>query len=161
MSSSLLDNMQYTRIAAVTGSNKGIGLACVRQLALQYPKSSYNNGPLLIYLTARNEERGRAALKAIHDDPQLRSVKALKSQGGLTDVQYLPLDVCQCGTNLHCPNWYTLRSIRNLVFRTSPIQSSHLIQMGLISWSTTPGLLWVASMLIWPRRPYIVTITEH
>ena len=83
----------YTRVAAVTGANKGVGLAIVRQLALQYPKSSYNNGPLLIYLTARNEERGKAALDSINQDPQLKSAKALRSHGGLADIKYLPLDI--------------------------------------------------------------------
>lgn len=83
----------YSRIAAVTGSNKGIGLACVRQLALQYPKSAFNNGPFLIYLTARNQERGEAALKSIHEDPQLKSAKVLQADGGLTDIKYLALDI--------------------------------------------------------------------
>ncbi|KAK5052016.1 hypothetical protein LTR84_002820 [Exophiala bonariae] len=83
----------YSRVAAVTGANKGIGLAVVRQLALQYPKSAFNNGPLLIYLTARNEERGRAALESLTADKQLQSAKALKSQGGLTDIKYLNLDI--------------------------------------------------------------------
>ncbi|EHY53481.1 hypothetical protein HRR83_003687 [Exophiala dermatitidis] len=83
----------YTRVGAVTGANKGIGIAIVRQLALQYPKSAYNNGPLLIYLTARNEERGKAALESLHSDPQLTKAKALRIQGGLTDVKYHPLDI--------------------------------------------------------------------
>lgn len=49
----------FTRIAAVTGANKGIGLAVVRNLALQYPSSPlYNGGPLLIYLCARDRSRG-------------------------------------------------------------------------------------------------------
>ncbi|KIW10663.1 hypothetical protein PV08_11627 [Exophiala spinifera] len=82
-----------TRVGAVTGANKGVGLAIVRQLALQYPQSALNNGPLLIYLTARNEERGQAALQSIRDDPALRNTKALRAQGGLTDVEYLPLDI--------------------------------------------------------------------
>jgi carbonyl reductase 1 len=83
----------YACVGAVTGGNKGVGLAIVRQLALQYPKSPLNTGPLLIYLTARNEERGRAALESIRTDAQLQKAKALRSQGGLTDVQYLPLDI--------------------------------------------------------------------
>lgn len=83
----------YTRVGAVTGANKGVGLAIVRQLALQYPKSSYNNGPLLIYLTARNDERGKAALDTLKQDPQLKSAKALRSHGGLADIKYLPLDI--------------------------------------------------------------------
>lgn len=83
----------YTRVGVVTGANKGVGLAIVRQLALQYPKSSYNNGPLLIYLTARNDERGKAALDTLKHDPQLKSAKALRSHGGLADIKYLPLDI--------------------------------------------------------------------
>lgn len=77
----------------MTGANKGVGLAIVRQLALQYPKSAYNNGPLLIYLTARNEERGQAALQSIQNDAALRNTRALRTYGGLTDVEYLPLDI--------------------------------------------------------------------
>lgn len=83
----------YARIAAVTGGNKGIGFACVRQLALQYPQSHFNNGPLLIYLTARNQQRGEAAVKEILEDPQLKKAKALRKDGGLSDVEYLPLDI--------------------------------------------------------------------
>lgn len=83
----------YTRVGAVTGANKGIGLAIVRQLALQYPKSPYNNGPLLIYLTARNEERGKAALKDINSDVSLKKAKALRADGGLSDVKFMPLDI--------------------------------------------------------------------
>ena len=83
----------YSRVAAVTGANKGIGLAIVRQLALQYPQSAFNNGPLLIYLTARNEERGKAALDSINSDAALKKAKALRADGGLSDVQYLPLDI--------------------------------------------------------------------
>jgi carbonyl reductase 1 len=61
----------YSRIGVVTGANKvlsstsvsmvrlvadvllkGIGLAIVRQLALQYPTSPLNNGPFLIWYSA-------------------------------------------------------------------------------------------------------------
>ena len=83
----------HSRIGVVTGANKGVGLAIVRQLALQYPKSRYNDGPLLIYLTARNEERGKEALEAMMRDPQLKRAKALRGDGGLIDVKYLPLDI--------------------------------------------------------------------
>jgi carbonyl reductase 1 len=85
--------MSYTRIGAVTGANKGIGLAIVRQLALQYPKSAVNNGALLIYLTARDTGRGEAALKSLHDDVQLKKAKALKGDGGLTDIKFHQLDI--------------------------------------------------------------------
>ncbi|KIW23780.1 uncharacterized protein PV07_11956 [Cladophialophora immunda] len=83
----------YARVGACTGSNKGIGLAIIRQLALQYPHSPLNTGPLLLYLTARNEERGQAALESIKADPQLQRAKALRIHGGLTDVKFLPLDI--------------------------------------------------------------------
>ena len=85
--------LSHGRVAAVTGANKGIGLAIVRNLALQYPESSYNNGPLLIYLTARDESRGKEALQNIHNDPQLKKAKALKEHGGLTTVDYHKLDI--------------------------------------------------------------------
>ena len=80
-------------IAAVTGANKGIGLAIVRQLALAYPSSSFNNGPLLIYLTARDKSRGEEALKSIHNDPQLSKAKALDTHGGPATVKYHQLDI--------------------------------------------------------------------
>ena len=85
--------MSYTRVGAVTGANKGVGLAIVRQLALQYPTSPLNNGPLLIYLTARDKGRGEAAVKSLHEDSQLKRAKALRSDGGLTDIQYHELDI--------------------------------------------------------------------
>lgn len=83
----------YKRIAAVTGGNKGIGLACVRQLALKYSSSQFNDGPLLIYLTARNQQRGEAALKEILQDKQLKKAKALREDGGLSHIEYLALDI--------------------------------------------------------------------
>ncbi|MCJ1416542.1 hypothetical protein MMC32_002880 [Xylographa parallela] len=110
--------MPPSRVAVVTGANKGIGLAIgtqppplpsnpttpkltppspfpVRQLALQYPQSSFNNGPLLIYLTARNPERGENALAALHQDAQLHSAKALAPDGGLASIQHHTLDIAQ------------------------------------------------------------------
>ena len=44
-------------VAVVTGSNKGIGLAVVRGLCKQFKGT--------VYLTARNEARGLAALKEL------------------------------------------------------------------------------------------------
>lgn len=77
----------------MTGANKGIGLAIVRNLALQYPKSPLNNGPLLIYLTARDKGRGEAALQALHEDAQLIKAKSLVGEGGLSDIKYHTLDI--------------------------------------------------------------------
>lgn len=72
---------------------KGIGLAIVRQLALQYPKSALNNGPFLIYLTSRDQGRGQSALKDLQADKQLKAAKALISDGGLADIKYAQLDI--------------------------------------------------------------------
>jgi NAD(P)-dependent dehydrogenase (short-subunit alcohol dehydrogenase family) len=65
----------------------------VRQLALQYPKSTLNNGPLLIYLTARDQGRGEAAVKELEQDSQLKQAKALKADGGLSEIKFHKLDI--------------------------------------------------------------------
>ncbi|CAK4035005.1 Hypothetical predicted protein [Lecanosticta acicola] len=84
-----------SRVAAVTGANKGIGLAIVRQLALQYPSSPFKSGPFLIYLTARSPERGADAVKALNSDPQLKEAKVLSEDGGDTTIKYQALDISQ------------------------------------------------------------------
>jgi carbonyl reductase 1 len=65
----------------------------VRQLALQYPSSQFNDGPLLVYLTARDRGRGEAALNSLHEDAGLKEAKALKGDGGLTEVECRQLDI--------------------------------------------------------------------
>ena len=87
--------MVESRVAAVTGANKGVGLAIVRNLALNYSKSPMKSGPLLIYLTARSPERGAEAVDNINQDPQLKNAKALAGDGGDTTVTYHALDVSQ------------------------------------------------------------------
>lgn len=82
-----------SRVAAVTGANKGVGLAIVRQLALNYPKSPLRSGPLLIYLTARSPERGQEAVKKLKQDDQLKKAKALAEDGGDTTITYHAFDV--------------------------------------------------------------------
>ncbi|KAJ8114367.1 hypothetical protein OPT61_g3742 [Boeremia exigua] len=96
LKSSFKDDMAYgtgRAIGVVTGANKGVGLAIVRQLALQYPRSPLNNGPLLIYLTARDKGRGEAALEQLSEDSQLKQAKALKADGGLAEIKYHHLDI--------------------------------------------------------------------
>ncbi|KAF2263177.1 carbonyl reductase [Lojkania enalia] len=85
--------MFYSRVGVVTGANKGIGLAIVRQLALQYPESVLNNGPFLIYLTARSAHRGQAALRNLQEDAQLKAAKALAADGGLSEIRFHDLDI--------------------------------------------------------------------
>nr|POF13178.1 carbonyl reductase [nadph] 3 [Quercus suber] len=85
--------MALQRVAVVTGANKGIGLAIVRHLALQYPTSSLKSGPFLIYLTARSSERGAAAVDSLTQDPQLQAAKTLTQHGGDTTIRFHALDI--------------------------------------------------------------------
>ncbi|KAF2862563.1 NAD(P)-binding protein [Piedraia hortae CBS 480.64] len=75
---------EQSRVAVVTGGNRGLGLAIVRNLALQYPSSPFNSGPLFIYLTARNAKKGTEALK---------KAKALSQDGGRTTMKFHVLDI--------------------------------------------------------------------
>ena len=55
-----IDNIMATRVAVVTGSNKGIGFAIVRRLCKEF------NGDVV--LTSRNEELGREAVKKLEEE---------------------------------------------------------------------------------------------
>ncbi|XP_070323055.1 carbonyl reductase [NADPH] 3 isoform X2 [Odocoileus virginianus] len=81
----------YTRVALVTGANKGIGFAIARDLCREFPGD--------VVLTARDEARGRAAVQQLQaeglsprfhqlDIDDLQSIRALrdflrKEYGGL------------------------------------------------------------------------------
>ncbi|KFA70252.1 hypothetical protein S40285_07892 [Stachybotrys chlorohalonatus IBT 40285] len=90
--------MNFNRIGVVTGANKGIGLAIVRQLALQYPASPLNNGQFLVYLTARDDARGNEALNQLENDAQLKKARALAADGGLTTLKFHNLDIRNAGS---------------------------------------------------------------
>ena len=62
-----------SKVAIVTGANKGIGLAIVKGLAKKF------NGDL--YLTSRNEERGLSAVKELSDE----GIKVLYHQLDIDD----------------------------------------------------------------------------
>jgi len=104
-----------SRVAAVTGANKGIGLAIgtylpfslpippsahsinltstVRNLALSYPSSPLYSGPFLVYLTARSPSRGAEAVRTLNADPKLRAAKVLAQDGGDTTIKFQSLDI--------------------------------------------------------------------
>ncbi|XP_026556326.1 carbonyl reductase [NADPH] 1-like [Pseudonaja textilis] len=67
--------MSSTKVAVVTGSNKGIGLAIVRALCKQFSGD--------VYLTARNPERGKAAVTQLSGE----GLKPLFHQLDITDLE--------------------------------------------------------------------------
>lgn len=69
------------KIALVTGANKGVGYGIIRQLLLQ------TKTPMLIYLTSRDEVRGREALKKLHSESDLS--EKLKEN----ELKYRQLDI--------------------------------------------------------------------
>ncbi|KAH8722893.1 carbonyl reductase [Phaeosphaeriaceae sp. PMI808] len=83
----------YSRVGVVTGANKGIGLATVRQLILQYPTSPLGGDSLLIYLTSRDDSKGEAALEHLKQDVHIKQGKALKADGGMSDIKFRNLDI--------------------------------------------------------------------
>jgi carbonyl reductase 1 len=57
-----------------------------------------NSGPFLIYLAARSTERGEAAVKTLEEDAQLKKAKALRADGGLSEIRFHALDVTDTGS---------------------------------------------------------------
>ncbi|XP_027969824.1 carbonyl reductase [NADPH] 1-like, partial [Eumetopias jubatus] len=82
-----------TRVALVTGANKGIGFAIARDLCRQFSGD--------VVLTARDEARGRAALQQLQTEGlsprfHLLDIDDLQSLGALRDFlrkEYRGLDV--------------------------------------------------------------------
>jgi carbonyl reductase 1 len=60
---------------------------------LQYQKSALNNGPLLVYLAARDKSRGEEALASINADSDLKKAEVLAADGGLAGVEFHQLDI--------------------------------------------------------------------
>jgi carbonyl reductase 1 len=65
----------------------------VRNLALSYPSSPLQSGPLLIYLTARSAERGQEAVNGLRNDLQLKKASVLVADGGETTIAFRSLDI--------------------------------------------------------------------
>ncbi|GBC09046.1 hypothetical protein RclHR1_08580005 [Rhizophagus clarus] len=80
-----------TKIALVTGANKGIGYAIVRNLALRYAQRSSDDLPLTIFMTARDPNLGQESLKKVKQE--LKSKQILKDENGKVDIKFLRMDL--------------------------------------------------------------------
>ena len=65
----------------------------MRKLALEYPRSSINDGDLLIHLTARDYDRGQKAKEEISADPELEKAGVLSLHGGPVKINCASLDL--------------------------------------------------------------------
>ncbi|RIB01571.1 hypothetical protein C2G38_2009949 [Gigaspora rosea] len=79
-----------TKVILVTGGNKGIGYAIVRNLALSYASLS-SSQPLTILLTARNPALGQNSADKLHEE--LKPKNVLTDDGGIVDLKFLSLDI--------------------------------------------------------------------
>ncbi|KAG9287040.1 hypothetical protein G9A89_023004 [Geosiphon pyriformis] len=85
--------MTINKLAIVTGANKGIGRAIVKNLALEHTKKIRpNTTPLLtIFLTSRDEQKGIEATNEVINE--LKSRNAHYDSGGAVKVKFHQLDV--------------------------------------------------------------------
>ena len=60
---------------------------------MAYPQSPFANESGLIYLTARNNDRGSQALQDLLNDPKLKKAGVLTKDGGKVDIEYHQLDI--------------------------------------------------------------------
>jgi NAD(P)-dependent dehydrogenase (short-subunit alcohol dehydrogenase family) len=77
---------KMSKVAVVTGSNKGIGLAIVKGLVGKFDGD--------IYLTARSEERGLAAVEQLKK-VRVRSIEIFRSQKPVATLRRRKASVTQ------------------------------------------------------------------
>ncbi|KAG9295279.1 hypothetical protein G9A89_004174 [Geosiphon pyriformis] len=81
-----------TRVIIVTGANKGIGKAIVKGIAKEYARDQPGaSQKLVLYLTARDIERGTLALQELSSE--LKKDRVLVSDGGLVEIKFFQLNV--------------------------------------------------------------------